>query len=166
MNLLSKFQDKECKSISRNTKKNLNKISVASKDEKKPVPPININTEFCSTTERENNPNDGQNSSVRILTQNKKESVSTSRNYKIENSKSESRVELRLTPKKTSYKSNNLEEKNKSSNTLRKKQTEGSFHYHVPNSVRKLKHNKTAQKISCISIGFDREEVKYNSKFK
>jgi hypothetical protein len=165
MNLLSKFQDKEGKSNSRNNKKNLNKISVASKDEKKIVPPINI-TEFCSTTERDNNPNDGQNSSIRILTQNKKESVSTSRNYKIENSKSESRVELRLTPKKTSYKSNNLEEKNKSSNTLRKKQTEGSFHYHVPNSLRKLKHNKTAQKISCISIGFDRDEVKYNLKFK
>lgn len=160
---MNKFQDNNSSCSSRNLKKNLNKLSLVSKEDKNINPPMIINTEFCSTTERDNNVNEIHNTSLQKLPEKKKDSISTSRNYKIENSKSESRIELRLTPKKTSYKSNNLEEKNKSSTTLRKKHTESSFHYHIPNSLRKLKLNRTAQKISSSSIGFDMIEVKYNS---
>ena len=98
----------------------------------------------------------------KILIRPKSRESHTSRNYLIDMEKSESKQDLRLNLKESSYKSNNLQEKNKSSDVFKSQNTDDSFHFASPVHTRQSNKIKNSQKLLYKNTSIQEFNLKYN----
>lgn len=155
----SKVSDKSLKTVA-------SKIKMNSKIKQK-VPNIITAVETINEETQKNNM-EVQNLSIHLIKSKGKESLNTSRNYAVD--EGESKIGLRLTPKETNYKANDLSMKNKFNMELCKSQitdADESFQFHVPTKTKnhfKL-NTKCAQKLVLKSSVVIDDNIEYRLKF-